>query len=73
MTSPPATPLHTGAVGLLSLHVAPAAVVLSERVGVAADARVTVRPTSAPPLATESNPIVASSLEMRFTLFTFPP
>src|ERR1700691_1559705 len=32
MTSPAATPLHTGAVGLVSLHVAPAAVVASDNV-----------------------------------------
>src|SRR5271166_5365217 len=73
MVSPPANPLHTGAVGLESLHDAPAALTLRESVGVAPDAPVTSVPNSTPPATTARTPTDANNLEVRLRRSTFPP
>jgi len=77
MTSPAATPLQTGVVGLASLHVAPAAVVDSDSVVAvvltAPDAPVTFTPSMKPPPTTASTPMVANSLEVRLKRPTIAP
>ena len=71
-TSPPASPLHTGAAGLVLVQVTPAEVLVSLRV-VAAYALVTLPTTSAAPAIDDSTPNAASNLEIRLTRFTSPP
>ena len=71
--SPPARPVHTGAVGTELLHVTPAAVDEKLSVGVAADALVTLVASRTLPMTMAIRPMVASNLEVRLTRSTSPP
>ena len=72
-TSPPASPEHTGAEGLVLLHVTPGAVEVSDSVCVAADALVTLVTSIKVPMTRVSTPVAVSNLEVFLKPSTSPP
>ena len=73
MTSPPARPQQTGAVGLVLLHVTPAAVDVSVSVCVAADALVTLVTSNTVPATRVKTPTADINLEAAFETLHVPP